>query len=64
MFIGTIACAVRAVPNGSNDTATFQSRKGQNIQHWIMLVPMPVEIDLIEFQGWYYLLHFFYGFSC
>ena len=37
------------LPNGPNDTVTFQSGKGQNIQQWIMLVPMPVDIDLSDY---------------
>ena len=45
MFNGIKACAVRAVPRGPNDTKTFKTGKGQNIQHWIMLVPMPADID-------------------
>ena len=49
MFNGVLACPVRAVPNGPNDTKTFKSVKGQNIQHWIMLVPMPVDIDSSEY---------------
>jgi hypothetical protein len=49
MFHGIIACPVRAVPNGPNDIETFRSVKGQNIQHWIMLVPMPIDIDSSEY---------------
>jgi hypothetical protein len=45
MFNGILACPVRAIPNGPNQTQTFQSVKGQNIQHWIMLVPMPVDAE-------------------
>ena len=59
MFNGILACPVRAVPNGPNETQTFKSVKGQNIQHWIMLVPMPIDIDsskyisqfIANFQG-------------
>ena len=49
MFNGIKACAVRAVPRGPNDTKTFKTGKGQNIQHWIMLVPMPADIDFFEY---------------
>ena len=49
MFNGTISCPVRAVPKGDNDTETFRSAKGQNIQQWIMLVPMPGDIDSSEY---------------
>ena len=49
IFNGTLACALRAVPNGSNDTETFRSAKGQNIQHWILLVQMPVDVDSSEY---------------
>lgn len=45
MFNGVLSCPVRAVPNGPNEIQTFQSGKGQKIQHWIMLVPMPSDID-------------------
>ena len=45
MFKGILACPVRAIPNGPNETQTFKSPKGQNIQHWIMLVPMPADIE-------------------
>ena len=36
------------MPNGPNDIEIFMSVKGQNIQHWIMLVPMPADIDSFE----------------
>ena len=49
MFNGILSCAVRAVPNGPNETKTFTSVKGQTIQHWIMLVPMPADIDSSEY---------------
>jgi hypothetical protein len=49
MFDGILACAVRAVPKGPSVIQTFRSNKGQNIQHWIMLVPMPSDIDLLEY---------------
>jgi len=44
-----LACPVRAVPNGPNEPETFMSAKGQTIQHWIMLIPMPADIDTSEF---------------
>lgn len=48
-FKGILACPVRANPNGPNETQTFKTAKGQNIQHWIMLVPMPANIDSSEY---------------
>ena len=48
-FSGILSCPVRAHPNGPNDIETFKSGKGQNIQHWIMLVPMPSDIDYSEY---------------
>ena len=48
-FSGILSCPIRAVPNGPNDIETFRSGKGQNIQHWIMLVPMPSDIDYSEY---------------
>jgi hypothetical protein len=49
MFNGNAACGVRAIPNGKNDIQTFKSVKGQNIQHWILLAPMPGDIDSSEY---------------
>ena len=49
MFNGILACPVREVPNGPNEIQTFKTAKGQNIQHWIMLVPMPADIDSSEY---------------
>ena len=49
IFYGLLACAVRAVPNGPNEPETFTTAKGQIIQHWIMLIPMPAEIDASEY---------------
>ena len=49
MFNGILPCPVRAVPDGPNEIKTFKSVKGQNIQHWIMLVPMPAHIDSSEY---------------
>lgn len=49
MFNGILACPVRAVPNGPNEIQTFLSSGKQNIQHWIMLVPMPIDIDSFEY---------------
>jgi len=48
-FDGILSCPVRAEPNGPNEIETFRSGKGQNIQHWIMLVPMPSEYDYSEY---------------
>ena len=49
MFDGILACPVRAVPKGANEIETFKSAKGQLIQHWIMLVPMPLDKDYLEY---------------
>ena len=49
MFNGVLACPVRAIPNGPNETKTFQSMKGQKIQHWILLVPMPADIHFSSY---------------
>jgi hypothetical protein len=49
MFDGIISCPIRAVPKGANETKTFQTAKGQFIQHWIMLVPMPLDGDNLEY---------------
>ena len=49
MFNGVLSCPVRVIPKGSNDTKTFQSVKGQEIQHWILLVPMPADVDFTSF---------------
>jgi hypothetical protein len=51
MFNGTLSCPVRATPNGTDEeqTETFKSAKGQIIQHWIMVVPMPPDIDCYEY---------------
>ena len=49
MFNGVLSCPVRAIPNGPNETETFQSVKGQKIQHWILLVPMPADIDFMNY---------------
>ena len=43
MFHGILACPVRATPKGPNKTQTFASAKGQKIQHWIMLIPIPAD---------------------
>ena len=55
MFNGILACPVRAVPNGPNEIQGFKSGKGQLIQHWIMLVPMPPDIQpsnyIMDFIG-------------
>ena len=49
MFDGTLTCAVRADPNGPSEIKTFRSGKGQNIYHWIMLVPIPADIDSLKY---------------
>jgi hypothetical protein len=49
MFNGILASPVRAVPNGPNEIKSFRSQKGQIIQHLIMLVPMPADIDSSEY---------------
>ena len=48
IFNGILACPVRS-SNGKNKIHTFQTASHQTIQHWIMLVPMPANIDLIEY---------------
>ena len=55
MFNGITAGAVRAVLKGPNVTEAFRSGKGVDIQHWIMLVPMPADIDYSEY------IHLFIG---
>ena len=49
MFNGIFACPLRAVPKGPSEIQTFLTAKGQHIQHWIMLVPMPADIDFKEY---------------
>ena len=49
IFKGMLACPVRADPNGPNEPETFKSAKGQIIQHWINVIPMPADIDTSEF---------------
>ena len=49
MFNGILACQVQTYPNGCNEIQTFKTAKGQNIQHWIMLVAMPAEIVSSEY---------------
>ena len=60
MFNGVLSCPVRAIPNGPNKTKTFVSVKGQKIQHWILLVPMPADVDFTgyvkEFVSWFHQL--------
>jgi len=48
-FKGILSCPVRAEPNGDNIIKTFKSGKGQNIQHWIMLIPMPSNMVYSEY---------------
>ena len=43
IFDGILSCPLCAAPNGPNDVKTFKSANHANIQHWIMLVPMPSE---------------------
>lgn len=45
MFDGILSCPVRAISNGPNEIETLVSGKGQKIQHWIMLIPMPADVD-------------------
>src|SRR5687767_161475 len=47
MFNGILAYPLRGI--GPNDVKFFQSTKGQRIQQWIMLVPMPPDIDTLEY---------------
>ena len=49
MFNDVFACPVHAVPKGPRETKTFRSGKGQNIQHWIMFIPMPANVDSTEY---------------
>src|SRR5687767_6825215 len=49
MFNGILTCAVRDKFRGPNEIHSFLSGKGQNIQHWILLVPMPDDIDPAEY---------------
>ena len=49
MFNGILSCPVQAVPKGPNETKTFKSAKGQNIQHWLLLVPMPLGIVISDY---------------
>jgi len=44
-FHGILHCPVRASPNGPNETKMFKSARNQSIQHWIMLVPIPSEMN-------------------
>ena len=48
-FEGILACPVRAVPNGPNDIKTFKTSKSRFFQHWIMLVPIPSNMDCSQF---------------
>ena len=49
IFNGLLACPVRAVPNGPNEPETFKSAKGQNIQHWILVIPSPVNREISKY---------------
>ena len=42
-------CGVHAVSNGPNEIKTFRSTSHKSIQHWIMLVPMPSNLDYSEY---------------
>ncbi len=48
-FDGILSSPVRAAPNGLNEIETFKSSNKKNIQHWIMLVPMPTDVDYSEY---------------
>src|SRR5687767_12509339 len=58
MFNDILNCGVRAVPRGPDEIRSFLSGKKQNIQHWVLLVPMPADIDTAE-----YILCFLCGFQ-
>ena len=47
MFHGIDSCPVQA--KGSNEPEMFKSGNNKAIQHWIMLVPMPADIDPYEY---------------
>ena len=49
MFDKILACPMRSSPKGPNEPQTFKSAKGQNIQHWILLVPSPVDRDISKY---------------
>ena len=48
-FDGILSCPLQATPNGPNENMTFISALGKTIQMWIMLVPMPTDIDPSEY---------------
>jgi len=48
-FDGILSSGVRATPNGPNKIETFKSAKNKYIQHWIMLVPMPTDVEYSEY---------------
>ena len=48
-FYGIMACPLRAVPKGENTTKSFKSGKGQLIQHWIMVIPIPADIESTKY---------------
>ena len=45
MFKGILDSAVRKDPKGASEMESFTTPKGQKIQHWILLIPMPAETD-------------------
>ena len=49
IFQGLLACALRDIPKGPNEPKTYNSANGKTFQHWIMLVPMPADIDTSEY---------------
>lgn len=49
IFKGMMAVGVRAGPDNPNEIETFKSYGGKNIQHWILLIPMPADIDSSEY---------------
>ena len=49
MFHGVLSCPVKTFPNGPNKTRTFQPVKGQKIHQWILLVPMPADVDFMNY---------------
>ena len=49
MFDKILACALRSSPKGPNEPQTFKSAKGQNIQHWILVIPSPVNREISKY---------------
>lgn len=48
-FDGILYCPLQETPNGPNENKSFMSALGKPIQMWIMLVPMPTDIDHSEY---------------